>query len=65
MPRSNSGRIVLEIDPETKDRLYVALAKKSLTMKKWFLAQSREFIDSVEQPRLFGNPCGKPNGKRF
>jgi len=53
MSRGNSGRIVLEIDPLIKDNLYVALAKKRLTLKDWFLDQCCDFIETSKQPRLF------------
>lgn len=55
MSRGSSGRIVLEIDPSTKDRLYLALAKKKLTMKDWFLNQCTSYIEQVDQPNLFSD----------
>jgi len=53
MSRSNSGRIVLEINPCVKDNLYIALAKNKLTLKDWFLIQCDEFIKDSLQPHLF------------
>ena len=32
-----SGRIVIEIDPETKQQLYSMLALNGLNLKEWFL----------------------------
>jgi hypothetical protein len=32
-----SGRIVIEVDPDTKRELYSALARDGLTLKEWFL----------------------------
>lgn len=49
MSRGGSGRIVLEIDPAIKDLLYVALAKRKLTLKDWFLGQCEIFIRESEQ----------------
>jgi len=53
MSRSNSGRIVLEINPSVKDDLYLALAKNKLTLKDWFLIQSDEFINDSQKSQLF------------
>lgn len=40
-----SGRIVLEIDPNLKKRLYSLLALDSLTLKDWFLIKVTEKIN--------------------
>lgn len=61
MSRGNSGRIVVEIDPEVKDRLYVALVKEKLTLKDWFLTQCNSYLSEVYQPSLFSG-SGKENG---
>jgi len=53
MSRGYSGRIVLEIDPETKDNLYIALARKKLTLKDWFLSECFRFINESTNPSLF------------
>ncbi|NIY90286.1 hypothetical protein [Vibrio campbellii] len=47
-----SGRIVLEIDPNTKKKLYTKVNKNGLTMKDWFLAKAEQdfpelFISSI------------------
>jgi hypothetical protein len=59
MSRGSSGRIVLEIDPSTKDLLYIALAKQRLTLKDWFLKQSASFIEQSENPSLFSEVAEK------
>jgi hypothetical protein len=51
--RGYSGRIVLEIDPLTKDNLYIALARKKLTLKDWFLSECFRFIKETNNPSLF------------
>jgi len=51
--RGYSGRIVLEIDPATKDNLYIALARKKLTLKDWFLGECFRFIKETDNPLLF------------
>jgi hypothetical protein len=37
MSIGNSGRIVIEIDPETKRNLYSVLTRNGITLKEWFL----------------------------
>ena len=44
MARGSSGRIVIEVDPEFKNRVYVALAKQQMTMKEWFVTASESLI---------------------
>lgn len=55
MSRGNSGRIVVEIDPEIKDQLYVALVKNKLTLKDWFLLQCSNYLSEECQPSLFSD----------
>jgi hypothetical protein len=57
--RGYSGRIVLEIDPATKNDLYVALAKKKLTLKDWFLNECLHFIEETNQPSLFSEKAAE------
>lgn len=51
MARGPSGRIVLEIDPETKRTLYEAVVGEGLTLKGWFLRSAGEYLRSRERPR--------------
>lgn len=62
MPRGDSGRIVLEIDPSTKRRLYAALDIEGITLKDWFLQQV-EVLMAMEQPSLFEDSAPKRNGE--
>ncbi len=51
MVRGESGRIVLEIDPSQKEKLYSALKKEGLTLKDWFLRQAGLYVrDQVRIP---------------
>jgi hypothetical protein len=54
MAVGKSGRIVLEVVPEMKQRLYSALALERKTLKEWFVLVAEEYILSQRQPRLFG-----------
>jgi len=53
MARGKSGRIVIEADPKLKDDLYLALTKKGMTLKEWFLQQAEDFVKNSDQVKLF------------
>ncbi len=44
MAKGDSGRIVLEIDPELKKDLYAVLALEHLTLKEWFILNAESHI---------------------
>lgn len=52
MARGTSGRIVIEVDPTEKQRLYEALEKDGLTLKNWFLDQARTYLRERNQLQL-------------
>jgi hypothetical protein len=54
MAVGKSGRIVLEVAPELKQRLYSVLALERKTLKEWFIAAGEEYILSQRQPSMFG-----------
>ena len=56
MSRGSSGRIVLEIDPELKQALYVELAREGLTLKDWFVRATEAFLRAQSQRSLFEGP---------
>ena len=62
MPRSHSGRIVLNVEPETKKRLYSALALTGQTMKDWFSVVAEEYYTATAQPLLFKNGQSAADG---
>lgn len=45
MAKSDSGRIVLEIDPGLKKALYSVLAHEQQTLKHWFMNKANEHIE--------------------
>jgi len=53
MSVGKSGRIVLEVEPELKQRLYSALALEQKTLKEWFILTENEHIRSRQQPSIF------------
>jgi hypothetical protein len=53
MSRGDSGRIVVEVEPELKRRLYATLAVSSSTLKDWFIEAATRYCDDVGQADLF------------
>lgn len=48
-----SGRIVVELEPELKRRLYAELSIAGLTFKNWLIDQAESYIAQRRQPLLF------------
>ena len=47
-----SGRIVIEIEPEMKHKLYSALALNGLNLKEWFIENVDEYLEDSGQMSL-------------
>ena len=45
MARSESGRVVIEIDPQTKRKLYANLALSGNTLKDWFASVAEGYCE--------------------
>lgn len=52
MPIGNSGRVVIEIDPELKQELYAVLGAEGLSLKSWFLARVEDHLKYRQQLSL-------------
>lgn len=63
MARGESGRIVIEVNPEQKRRLYAALALSGSTLKDWFLKNASDFCEDSNQPSLFNSTPSKSHSK--
>lgn len=50
MPKGDSGRVVIDIEPGLKRRLYSVLAMEDSTLKEWFIAQAEQFIRESQKP---------------
>lgn len=59
MARGKSGRIVLEIDPEMKRKLYLTLEQNQKTMKEWFVKEASDLIYNITQPQVNNNDAIK------
>jgi hypothetical protein len=57
MARGTSGRVVIEIDPNKKQRLHAALALDGQTLKGWFVGQVDTYL---EQSSLKGIDRTRP-----
>lgn len=55
MARGDSGRLVIEVDPEFKASLYSVLARNGTTLKDWFIASAQRFVEEQTQPSLFAS----------
>ena len=56
MSVGSSGRIVIEIDPEVKSRLYAALRFRETTLKDWFLTHAEAELEHTGQLQLELSP---------
>lgn len=62
MARGESGRIVLEIDPDLKGELYVQLARRGITLKAWFVGEANRLVLSEQHQSL---SIGEPPAPRY
>jgi hypothetical protein len=53
MAVGDSGRIVIEVDPDFKKKLRKALALNETTLKDWFVKQAEEFVENSQQLKIF------------
>jgi len=49
MSISKSGRIVIEIDPSLKKKLYSDLSLQGTSLKDWFLESVHQYLDIKEK----------------
>lgn len=62
MAVGSSGRIVIDIDPRLKRKVYAALLEDGRSLKEWFLDRCSEYLAERGQARLFEppSPSGAP-----
>ena len=58
MPKANSGRIVVAVDPDLKRRLYSVLAMENSTLKDWFIRSAENYIDETHKLTQHSNSEG-------
>jgi hypothetical protein len=59
MPVSDSGRVLVEIDPTLKRELYCALEREGLTLKEWFTCRANQYVADSIQLSLRFSPVQK------
>ena len=50
MSIGNSGRIVIEVEPELKQKLHELLRQNGSNMKEWFTDHAIDYLDSQKTP---------------
>lgn len=48
MSRGPSGRVVVELEPELKRRLYAQLVREGHTLKEWLVQRASEYLAKRE-----------------
>jgi len=64
MARGKSGRVVLEIDPDLKEKLYSQLERNQQTMKEWFVGEAETLIYGERQDDLFSESSDRYTPKK-
>lgn len=52
MAIGDSGRIVLEVEPDLKKKFYACLALEQITLKDWFIKAAEEHMKK-HHPEIF------------
>ena len=53
MPQGKSGRIIIDVDPEFKEEVYLAVRNLGFrSMKEWFVKQAEHICEEAKQPSL-------------
>jgi len=60
MARGPSGRLVVELEPDLKQQLYVALSLDGLTFKDWLTSEANRYIADRYQPQLLAAESPPP-----
>jgi hypothetical protein len=50
--RGKSGRVVIDMDPAFKRRLYAHLSEEGISLKEWFVARAVEYLERDEAVQL-------------
>ena len=53
MAIGSSGRVVVDLEPDLKQRLHSALALDGRSLKDWFVQSATEYLERRVQLRLF------------
>jgi len=64
MSIGNSGRVVIEIEPDLKKELHAVLRKEGTNLKAWFLENVGQLLAEKGQQSLPLEGVGKAKGVR-
>ena len=53
MAVGDSGRIVIEVDPKFKKKLYKVLTLNETNLKEWFVKQAEDYVQNSQQIKIF------------
>lgn len=56
-----SGRVVIEVEPELKRRLYASLSLSGSTLKEWFRKMASQYCEDQNQPSFLKEVCYGPS----
>lgn len=62
MARGESGRVVVEVEPDLKSALYVALAADNTTLRAWFIREAGRYI---ERMGVVARVAAEPSGPSY
>ena len=51
MPKGESGRVVVELEPAMKRKLYSALAMDSRTLKDWMIENIERYLSDQDKKK--------------
>lgn len=51
MPKGESGRVVVELEPTMKRKLYSALAMDSRTLKDWMIENIERYLSDQDKKK--------------
>jgi hypothetical protein len=61
MSKGDSGRIVIEVEPTLKRRLYSSLAMDGSTLKDWFIQCAENYLQGEGRPLPDAPPAQEPD----
>jgi hypothetical protein len=64
MSIGNSGRVVVEVDPELKKALHATLVRDGLTLKEWFVKSAETYLTHTSQLTLGFEKRQKEGGRK-
>jgi hypothetical protein len=59
MAQGKSGRVVVDLDPQFKEKLHETLKQRGTTLKQWFLEQAETYCELNESRPITAPPVEK------